>query len=137
MYSAVLAADDPDLTAFAERGGRALLWHGAADFGIPFQGTVDYYERVRARMGAERTDEVLRLFLAPGVGHCGGGAGPQPTGQFEALVDWVEHGNAPSTLDAQEADAQGTVVQTRPLCAYPEVARLVGQGDPADAGSYR
>jgi hypothetical protein len=98
MYSAVLAADDPDLTAFAERGGRALLWHGAADFGIPFQGTVDYYERVRARMGAERTDEVLRLFLAPGVGHCGGGAGPQPTGQFEALVAWVEHGTAPEEI---------------------------------------
>jgi tannase/feruloyl esterase len=137
MYGSVLGADDPDLSAFADSGGKALLWHGAADFGVPFQGTVDYYERVQDTMGPGRTDQFLRLFLAPGVGHCGGGAGPQPVGQFEALVDWVEHGNAPRTLHAQRVDAQGAVVQTRPLCAYPQVARLVGQGDPADAGSYR
>jgi feruloyl esterase len=137
MYGSVFGADDPDLSEFAGHGGKALLWHGASDFGVPFQGTVDYYERVQDTMGPEQTDQFLRLFLAPGVGHCGGGAGPQPTGQFQALVDWVEHGNAPRTLDAQEVDAQRTVVQARPLCAYPEVARLVGQGDPADAGSYR
>jgi hypothetical protein len=137
MYSAVFSADDPDLSAFAGHGGKVLLWHGAADFGVPFQGTVDYYERVQATLGRGQTDQFLRLFLAPGVGHCRGGVGPQPTGQFEALVDWVEHGNAPRTLTAEAVDAQGTVVQTRPLCAYPKVARLVAQGDPADAGSYR
>jgi tannase/feruloyl esterase len=137
MYTDVYSAEDPDLSAFAEHGGKALLWHGASDFGVPFQGTVDYYERVQDTMGPGRTEQFLRLFLAPGVGHCGGGAGPQPTGQLEALVDWVEHGNAPRTLSAQVVDEQGTVVQERPLCAYPQVARLVGQGDPADAGSYR
>ncbi|MFW3172197.1 tannase/feruloyl esterase family alpha/beta hydrolase [Geodermatophilus sp. CPCC 206100] len=136
MYSAVLAADDPDLSAFADRGGRALVWHGAADFGIPFQGTVDYYERVRARLGAERTDEFLRLFLAPGVGHCGGGGGPQPTGQFEALVAWVEHGTAPEELLAVGTGADGAVRQTRPLYAYPGVARWTGEGDPADAAAF-
>jgi hypothetical protein len=137
MYSAVFSADDPDLSAFAGHGGKVLLWHGAADFGVPFQGTVDYVERVEDTLGPGRTKDFLRLFLAPGVGHCGGGTGPQPVGQFEALVDWVEHGNAPRTLTAEAVDAQGTVVQTRPLCAYPKVARLVAQGDPADAGSYR
>ncbi|MGY1823093.1 tannase/feruloyl esterase family alpha/beta hydrolase [Geodermatophilus sp. SYSU D00079] len=136
MYSAVLAADDPDLSAFADRGGRALLWHGAADFGIPFQGTVDYYERVRARMGAERTDEVLRLFLAPGVGHCGGGAGPQPTGQFEALVAWVEQGTAPEEIRAVRTTEDGAVASARPVYAYPGVARWTGEGDPDDAASF-
>ncbi len=137
MYGDVFGADDPDLSEFAEHGGRALVWHGAADFGVPFQGTVDWYERVRELSGPGRTDEFLRLFLAPGVGHCGGGGGPQPTGQFEALVAWVERGEAPRTLDAQRVDEQGTVVQTRPLCPYPEVARLTGDRDPADAGSFR
>ncbi|NEK56421.1 tannase/feruloyl esterase family alpha/beta hydrolase [Geodermatophilus sabuli] len=136
MYSAVLAADDPDLSAFAGRGGKALLWHGAADFGIPFQGTVDYYERVRARMGAERTDGFLRLFLAPGVGHCGGGAGPQPTGQFEALVAWVEQGRAPEVLTAVRTAEDGEVRQTRPLFPYPGVARWTGEGDPDDAARF-
>ena len=137
MYTSVLSADDPDLSAFAGHGGKALLWHGAADFGVPFQGTVDYYERVQATLGRGQTDDFMRLFLAPGVGHCGGGAGPQPTGQFEALVDWVENGNAPRTLTAQKVDAQGAVVQTRPLCAYPRVAQLIGHRDPAQASSYR
>lgn len=136
MYAAVLAADDPDLSAFADRGGRILLWHGAADFGVPFQGTVDYYERVRLRLGAERTDEFLRLFLAPGVGHCGGGAGPQPTGQFEALVAWVEQGRAPERLTAERHGNDDAVVATRPLYAYPGVARWTGAGDPDDAATF-
>ncbi|MEU2348399.1 tannase/feruloyl esterase family alpha/beta hydrolase [Modestobacter sp. NPDC049651] len=137
MYTSVLSADDPDLSEFAGHGGKALLWHGAADFGVPFQGTVDYYERVQQTLGEGQTDQFMRLFLAPGVGHCGGGAGPQPTGQFDALVDWVEHGRAPQTLTAEKKDAQGQVVQTRPLCAYPRVAQLTGHRDPAQASSYR
>ena len=136
MYSAVLAADDPDLSAFADRGGKALLWHGAADFDIPFQGTVDYYERVRARLGAERTDAFLRLFLAPGVGHCGGGVGPQPTGLFEALVAWVEEGTGPDEITAVRTGEDGAVLQTRPVYAYPGVARWTGEGDPDDAASF-
>ncbi|MGY1641710.1 tannase/feruloyl esterase family alpha/beta hydrolase [Geodermatophilus sp. SYSU D00703] len=136
VYSAVLATDDPDLTALADRGGKALLWHGAADFGIPFQGTVDCYERVLARMGAERTDAFLRLFLAPGVGHCGGGVGPQPGGQFEELVAWVEGGRAPEELLATRTAEDGTVLQTRPLFAHPGVARWTGEGDPDDAAGF-
>ncbi|WP_369137850.1 tannase/feruloyl esterase family alpha/beta hydrolase [Modestobacter versicolor] len=136
QYSAVLAADDPDLSAFAERGGKALLWHGAADFGVPLQGTLDYHERVQRLLGADRTHAFLRLFVAPGVGHCGGGVGPQPTGALEALVDWVEHGRAPEQLLARQVDGTGAVVATRPLFPYPRVARWTGTGDPADAASY-
>jgi hypothetical protein len=137
MYSDVLGASDPDLSAFRDRGGKALLWHGAADFGVAVQGTIDYTERVQALFGRERTDDFLRLFLAPGVGHCGGGAGQQPTGQFAALVAWVEHGHAPETLRSQRVDAAGTVTATRPLCQYPQVARWTGQGDPDDGSTYR
>ncbi|MBB3675465.1 tannase/feruloyl esterase family alpha/beta hydrolase [Modestobacter versicolor] len=137
MYSDVLGADDPDLSAFRDQGGKALLWHGAADFGVPVQGTIDYYERVRDLMGRGQTQDFLRLFVAPGVGHCGGGAGLQPTGQFEALVEWVEHGRAPQTLQSQRVDDAGTVTATRPICQYPEVARWTGRGDPDDGSTYR
>jgi feruloyl esterase len=136
MYSAVLAADDPDLSAFADRGGKIILWHGAADFGVPFQGTIDYYERVRARLGPERTDQFLRLFIAPGVGHCRGGIGPQPTGQLDALIAWVEHGSPPDQLMAVRTDGDEVTVQTRPIYPYPEIARWSGTGDPLDAATF-
>jgi hypothetical protein len=136
QYDDVLGAADPDLSAYERSGGKLLLWHGAADFGVPFQGTVDYYERVRATLGAERTQEFVRLFLAPGVGHCRGGAGAQPADPLEALVDWVENGNAPTTLDGRRLAEDGTVTGTRPLCPYPTVARWNGQGNPDDGATY-
>jgi len=54
-----------------------------------------------------------------------------------ALVDWVEKGEAPATLDAQRLDPDGSVVATRPVCPYPTVARWSGQGDPDDGAAYR
>jgi feruloyl esterase len=138
MYTGVLGTEDPDLRAFRDHGGKLLLWHGLADFGVFPQGTIDYVERVAALLGGlHRTDRFMRLFLAPGVGHCGGGDGPQPTGQLDALVNWVEHGKAPETLPAERRDEQGAVTQTRPICRYPSVARRVGHGDPNAATSYR
>ena len=135
-FSADLAGDDPDLSAFAARGGKALLWHGAADFGVPVQGTLDYVERVQRLLGPDRTHGFLRLFVAPGVGHCGGGVGPQPVGQFEALVDWVEHGHAPESIRSERVDDDGRVVDARPVFAYPRVARWDGAGDPADPAAW-
>ena len=93
------------------------MWHGMADFGIFPQGPIDYFERVAALAGGlPKTERFLRLFLAPGVGHCGGGDGPQPTGQLDALVAWAERGVAPDTLLGERRDEQGAVVQTRPIC---------------------
>jgi hypothetical protein len=137
VYNDVLGADDPNLSAFQRAGGKMLLWHGAADFGVPFQGTIDYYERVQRALGPGRTHQFLRLFLAPGVGHCRGGAGPQLVDPLGALVQWVERGKAPRTLAAERVDSGGAVVQTRPVCRYPFVARWTGRGDPDDGSSYR
>jgi hypothetical protein len=137
QYNDVLGADNPDLSAYAASGGKLLLWHGAADFGVPFQGTVDYYERVQATLGADRAQEFVRLFLAPGVGHCRGGAGAQPRDPLAALVDWVENGKAPAILDGERLDENGATTATRPICPYPTVARWNGQGDPDDGGAYR
>jgi feruloyl esterase len=137
IWDPTQSSNDPDLRAFQQRGGKILMWHGLSDFGVPPEGSMDYVEQVRDVVGPGRTDGFLRLFLAPGVDHCGGGPGAQPTGQFEDLIAWVEHGKAPSTLDAVKSDDAGSVVARRPVCAYPQVARYTGHGDAADAASYR
>jgi Tannase and feruloyl esterase len=86
--------------------------------------------------GAEKTSEFARLFLAPGVAHCGGGTGPQPTGVLDALLAWVEDGRAPETLTAVKRDQAGAVTRSRPLCQYPLVAKYKGSGSTDDAASF-
>lgn len=77
-----------------------------------------------------------RLFLAPGVLHCGGGPGPDRVDLLSAIVDWVEEGSAPDRLLASKVDEEGAALMTRPLCPYPEVAAYDGQGDTKDASSF-
>src|SRR5262249_6070402 len=85
-YSRVIATDNPNLHAFEAHDGKLIIWHGWADQLIFPRGTVQYYERVLAAMGGQRrTFEFARLFMAPGVAHCGGGAGPSPADPFGAL----------------------------------------------------
>jgi hypothetical protein len=131
----LMASDDPDIARFRARGGKLLLWHGFADQLIVPGGTIDYYDRVARRFGGyERTQDFARLFMAPGVGHCGGGAGPQPQGLFDAVVDWVEHANPPERILAARTD--NGVTQTRPLCPYPAFARWTGNGSSDDAANF-
>jgi hypothetical protein len=136
-YGAVIGTDNPDLTAFRDRGGKAILWHGWADQLITPEGTIDYYTRVQEKMGgAKKTSEFARLFMAPGIGHCGGGAGPAPYGQLDALLSWVEDGKAPVTLTAARRDQAGAITRSRPLCQYPLVAKYKGAGSTDDAANF-
>jgi len=113
------------------------LWHGWADQLISAEGTTDYYNRVIQTMGgAEKASQFMRLFMAPGVGHCGGGTGPAPTGTMEALVAWVEEGKAPDTLLASRPGQAGGTPRTRPLCQYPMVAKYKGTGSTDDAANF-
>lgn len=127
-FGGVIGTDNPDLTAFRDRGGKLILWHGWADQLIYPQGTIDYFKRVEERMGSAAP--FARLYLAPGVAHCRGGAGPEPTGQLEALVDWVEKGTAPGSLKAVKGE------RSRPLCPYPLTARYKGSGSLDEAASF-
>jgi hypothetical protein len=137
QFGAVFGTDNPDLSAFRDRGGRLIAWHGWADPLIYAEGTIDYHTRVQRVMGGpEKTASFLRLFMAPGVEHCGGGEGPAPSGQFEAVVRWVEEGKAPETLDAIRRDKAGEIVRSRPLCRYPLVARYKGRGSTDAAESF-
>ncbi|HTW76087.1 MAG TPA: tannase/feruloyl esterase family alpha/beta hydrolase [Steroidobacteraceae bacterium] len=131
----MMASDNPDLSAFLRHGGKLVLWHGWADQLINPQGTIDYYDRVVRRMGGlARTRQFARLFMAPGVQHCGGGDGPQPQELFEAVVNWVEKGVAPQTILASKPIPGGT--RTRPLCPYPAEARWNGTGSSDDAMNF-
>jgi hypothetical protein len=131
-YHEVIGTDSPDLSRFRDSGGKLIVWHGLADQLIFPQGTINYYDRVAQKMGGlNRTEQFARLFLAPGVGHCGGGTGAAPTDPLSALVTWVEHRHAPESL------AGGNATFTRPLCLFPEVARYQGHGNTNDAASFR
>lgn len=155
----VLDATDTDLHAFASRGGKLILWHGWADPGLPPQRTVDYFNAVRARMGAAAAAKMVRLFMAPGVQHCIGGPGGASFGQFTApprpaeprndmtaaLERWVESGVAPEEIVARHADnplagaldwRTADASKTNLLCAYPKKAKYQGKGNPATADSY-
>lgn len=134
-YESIIGTDDPDLSAFRDRGGKLLTWHGLADPLIFPNGTIHYRHQVEASMGgASAVDQFYRVFLAPGVAHCGGGVGPVPVDPFSALVAWVEQGQAPQTILAQTT-SNGTTV-SRNLCPYPLVSKYNGHGDPDLAGSY-
>ncbi|MDI2124709.1 tannase/feruloyl esterase family alpha/beta hydrolase [Yinghuangia seranimata] len=133
-YDDVIGTRDADLSAFRAAGGKLLTWHGDADQLIPTAGTVDYRERVDARMGGTRkVDDFYRVFLAPGVAHCGLGGNVD---DLAALTAWVEQGKAPAVLHASLTTATGQTV-VRDVCRYPMVSRYTGHGDPAAASSFR
>ena len=137
QYGAVFGTNDPDLTRFRDRGGKLIIYHGLADQLIPAAGTIDYYKRVQQQMGgAEKTSQFARLFLAPGVDHGFHGAGATPTGQIEAIIRWVEEGQAPDKLIAERRDSSGKVIQTRPLFPFPQVAKYSGTGSTDEAENF-
>jgi feruloyl esterase len=129
-------AINPDLHAFQQRGGKLLMYHGWADQNVPPLSTVGYYKSVLAKMGSgPQTDAWLRLFMAPGMTHCGGGEGPNQFDAVAALEQWVEHGTAPASIPASHS-TNGRVDRTRMLCPYPQVAKYKGSGDINDAASF-
>jgi len=137
QYDAVIGTANPDLSLFRKSNGKLLVWHGWSDELIFPEGSIDYYDRVVERMGGRReTEKFMRLFMAPGVGHCGGGPGPQPSGFLDALLRWVEDSAAPDSLPAIRRDATGVVIRSRPLCPYPLVARYKGRGSTDDAKNF-
>jgi hypothetical protein len=133
-YDTIIGTGNPDLTAFRNAGGKLITWHGDSDQLIPTAGTVDYRRHVDALMGGtEKVDDFYRVFLAPGVAHCGLKGGVD---DLAALTAWVEQGKAPNVLHATLPTANGTTL-TRDVCRYPMVSRYTGHGDPASAASFR
>jgi feruloyl esterase len=123
-------AVNPDLGKFKSSGGKLLITHGWSDTGITPETSIWYYEQVLNKMGRNQSDW-LRLFMAPGMGHCGGGPGVNTFDSIGTLETWVEKGIAPDTILG--TGAQG---MTRPLCPYPQFAEYKGSGDLKDGRNW-
>ena len=131
-----LAAVDHDLTPFKKRGGKLIMYAGWIDPVVPPQDNVAYYEAVAKKMGGyEKTRDFFRLFVAPGMGHCAGGPGPNQFDAVTALEQWVEKGAAPDALIASHSTG-GKIDRSRPLCPYPQVARYKGTGSIDEAANF-
>lgn len=133
MYDAI----DPDLSAFRAAGGRLILWAGWADPAISPVGTVAYYQAVQHRMGgADATNRFARLFMLPGVSHCGGGDGPGSFDALTAITNWVTRNQAPASLLTSSVDSSGRTTATRPVYTYPLMAVDTTGGPVDEASSY-
>ncbi|MEP9360208.1 tannase/feruloyl esterase family alpha/beta hydrolase [Sphingomonas sp. KR3-1] len=145
-----------DLRAFRARGGKLILYHGLADTLVPPGQTVAFYNRRAGQLGGvSRLRDTARLFLAPGVMHCGGGTGPDSFNSasagvppppeasaqddlFQSLIAWSEQGKAPERVIAtkfESADSRRIAFQ-RPLCPYPKQAIYRGSGAKDDPDNF-
>ncbi len=154
--SSALDSADPDLKPFYSRGGKLIIYHGWNDPAIPALSTVNYYQQVVDTVGKAKTESFVRLYMVPGMQHCGGGPGPDDFGQSPlwnpdprfnartALELWVENGTAPEAIIATKAAGRppgggtpaASPAMTRPLCPFPQVARYKGNGDTNSAESF-
>ena len=132
----VLAAVNPDLTAFAQHGGKLITYHGFSDPSIAPQASINFYRSAtRATRPSATSPDWLRLFMVPGMGHCSGGEGPDTFDMVAALEAWVERGTPPSQILASRV-VDGKAERTRPLCRFPQVARYKGTGSLDDAANF-
>lgn len=127
-------AKDPDLSDFRRRGGKLLMTYGWADAILQPQAGINYYEEAMEINGPETTD-FFRLFMVPGMAHCGGGTGPDQHDPMTAIINWVEKDRTPESIRASRV-VNNEVVRTRPLCPYPQVARYKGRGSIDDAENF-
>jgi feruloyl esterase len=132
----VLNSTDPDLKPFNKRSGKFILYHGWNDSMISAAWTMSYYEKVVNTVGgASQADQFIRLFMVPGMHHCGGGPGPNTFDSLTALENWVERGVAPDQIVASHLTDK-KVDRTRPLCAYPKTAKYKGTGSIDEAANF-
>jgi hypothetical protein len=133
---------EPELADLQSAGGKVIVYHGASDGAFSIDATVDWYEQLVANNGGD-VSGFARLYPVPGMAHCGGGPATDRFDLFSALVDWVERGQPPEDVTAvaraenPERPAAWSPNRSRPLCAWPKVARYSGSGDLESAASFQ
>lgn len=156
----IVNAINPDLSEFANRGGKLIIYHGWSDPAISAESSIQYYAAVQKTMGVDRAKEFVRLFLVPGMGHCMAGHGPNlfnnltapvspkdPNRDISAALEhWVENGEAPKKLIAVDPEnfnesmydyTKAIPIRTGLLCPYPKMAQLKNKSlDPDKAENY-
>jgi feruloyl esterase len=132
----LINARDPNLSKFTSRGGKLIQYHGWSDPQIPSASSTQYYQSVLEKMGGpSKVMDSYRLFMVPGMNHCGGGDGTATFDMLTALENWVEKKQAPAQIPASHT-SDGRVDRTRPLCPFPQVASYKGSGSTDDAASF-
>ena len=151
---AIMDSNSTNLSSFRDHGGKMILYQGWADDAVSAVHTVTYYKKVVATMtgvgkggdaytpensdfdnAAAKTGDFFRLFMFPGMNHCGGGVGPNVFKGQDALVSWVEHSQPPDQMIASHS-TNNNVDRTRPVCPYPQTAQYNGQGSIDDAANF-
>ena len=133
--SRIFDASNPDLQPFYRKGGKMIIYHGWTDFGISPLATIEYFEKVIAILGNNKVAEFLQLYMVPGMGHCRGGVNVDRFDLMTPLINWVERGVVPQDIIGRRI-IEGKTTRTRPLCAYPEVARYSGKGSIDDHSNF-
>jgi feruloyl esterase len=130
----IFEANKPDMSAFTKRGGKLILYQGWGEPGIPPANLVRYYGEIQSK--TSHAKDAVRLFMVPGMGHCGGGTGVNTFDMVTPLDQWVTGDKAPSEIPASRV-RNGVSDRTRPLCAYPQIAIYKGSGNLDDAANFR
>ena len=132
--SAYLDATSTDYSGFKNRKGKIIFWHGWNDPALSAFATIDHYNAVKANN--PDISDFMRLYLLPGVLHCGGGKGPSQVDWIALIRDWVENGKPPERIVASKS-VNGKDIMTRPLFPYPAEAVYDGKGDPDKEASFK
>ena len=127
LHGLLTAIDPTSMSAFFGRGGKLLTYQGWSDQDISPLASVNFYKSVKTALGDPTVSSSMRLFMVPGMGHCGGCEGPNTFDMMVPLEQWVEKGEAPTQIEASHS-INGKIDRTRPLCPYPQVARYKGTG---------
>jgi hypothetical protein len=132
--AAEINATAVDLSGLRKHGGKLLLYNGMSDPVFSANDLIGYYQRVVvANGGQEETAKFARLFLVPGMNHCGGGPGLDQFDTLTAMENWAEKNQQPDHIVASGKAFPG---RTRPLCPYPQTPHYTGSGSIEDATNF-
>jgi feruloyl esterase len=135
LHGLLTAIDPKSISPFFKRGGKLLTYQGWSDQDISPLASVNFYKSMPGAVGDATVSSSMRLFMVPGMGHCGGGEGPNTFDMMVPLEQWVEKGQTPTRVVASHA-TNGTIDRTRPLCPYPQVAHYTGTGSIDEAANF-